>query len=243
MGNKVIQSVLIFFLVIAWFLVIAIFLLSGIEGEIGRLVRVYCVGYGYYPTGVVLMRILSMFSTPIIITIILILLLSQMRKVIVLISFFLFVLSLFSFLSSVRSLIFTQDVVNLRLPDIKFIDINGDMVESKEYILTFFYIGCHGSCPLIVKKIKGVKDKTVILVSLNPYNTPEELREFYFKNGLGDRVKIVRFEKDELSGLLKALNLNLEIPNDKDAQINHPVVFYKVKENAVVKISYGLEIP
>ncbi len=245
MGNKIIVFISLSAIVISWLIVITIFLLGGVEGEIGRLVRIYCLGYGYYPSDVVIARIISMFSVPIATTIIFVLLFSQIRKLLVLTSFTLFIISIISFLSSARGAIAPQVKLNVRIPsDIKLSDINGNEIMLKgDYVLTFFYISCHGSCPLIVKVVKNApNNKNIILVSLNPYNTNEELKQFYFENGLKDNIKIVRIGKDELLKLLNALNLKIEIPNDKNAQINHPVVFYKIKDYNVVEITYGLKV-
>ncbi len=245
MGNKVIVFISLFAIVISWLIVITIFFLGGIEGEIGRLVRTYCFGYGYYPPDVVIARIISMFSVPIAITVIFIILFSHIRKLLALTSTILFILSIISFLNSARGATAPQVNLNFKIPnDIKLSSIDGnELTLEGDYILTFFYISCHGSCPLIVKAVRNApNNKNIILVSLNPYNTNEELKQFHFENGLKDNIKIVRLEKNELLKFLNALNLKIEIPNDKNAQINHPVVFYKIKNYNVVEVTYGLNV-
>ena len=136
--------------------------------------------------------------------------------------------------------------------DIKFLDIDGNIfnfsqVGDDEYILTFFYISCHGSCPLIIYEVKRISLKSnipIVMVSLNPADDVKKLRAFYFENGFKKTVKIIRAEREDLVRFIESLNLSIGIPEkvSENPQIIHPVLFIRCKGNKVLSEVYGLGV-
>jgi len=260
MGGKIIEKYFeiasIISINVLWLFIIFIWFLSGFDNELGRIIRTYCFGYGAYTNDVIIMKIISMILPPAFISLTLTILFFKskfFRRAISISAFLLITLSLF--LSIVKANMRASQIVNSNkeIPlDIEFTDIDGNSfnfsrMKDKEFILTFFYISCHGSCPLIIYEVKKLTLKSnipVIMVSLNPSDDIKKLRAFYFENGFKNSVKIIRAERENLIKFIESLNLSIKIPENvnENSQIEHPVVFIKCKGNTILNEVYGLNI-
>jgi len=260
MGGKIAEKKLEFISIVAinimWLFLIAVWFLSGFENEIGSLIRTYCFGYGAYGSDVIISKTISMILPPAVITAILTILFFKsefFRRGIFATTVFLIILLIPVYIIRTNMVASPPLPVDKEIPtDIKFLDIEGNIfnfsqVGDDEYILTFFYISCHGSCPLIIYEVKRISLKSdipIVMVSLNPADDVKKLRAFYFENGFKKTVKIIRAEREDLVRFIESLNLSIGIPEkvSENPQIIHPVLFIRCKGNKVLSEVYGLGV-
>lgn len=258
MGSKITEKKLEFISIVAinimWLFLMAVWFLSGFENEVGLLIRTYCFGFGAYGNDVIMAKIISMILPPVIITSVLIILFFKskfFRRGIFATAVFLVILLIPVYIIRTSMIANPPLAVDKEIPtDIKFTDVDGNIfnfseMKDDEYILTFFYINCHGSCPLIIYEVKRISLKSdipIIMVSLNPADNVKKLRSFYFENGFKKTVKIIRAEREDLVKFIESLNLSIRIPEkvSENSQIIHPVLFIKCKGNKVLSEVYGL---